>query len=381
MRILILHSRYLSDWASGENSVVRDEERLLIEAGHEVLSWTPHPEPTVSHARLGSRAVWSPAAVDQVHGLLRTHRPDIVHVHNLFPMLSPAVLRASRDGDTGLVVTLHNYRMLCLPATCIRDGEICELCVGHIPWRGVVHRCYRGSVLGSAALATSLTAHRAFGTFDHVSLFLPVSGFVRDKHLEAGFSRDRMWVKPNFCWPRPRRDGAGDYFLYAGRLAPEKDVRILLEAWRGMAGYRLIVVGDGPEMEASRSIAPPGVEFRGTVEPEEVSELLTGARALVVPTRCNEGGPRSVIEAYSAGVPVIATKLGGITEMIEHGVSGMLVPPRRADAWVEALDALLDDSTALRLGDGAFDLWRREYGPDTGLERLERAYRAADPSA
>ena len=204
-------------------------------------------------------------------------------------------------------MTLHNYRMLCLPATCIRDGEICELCVGHVPWRGVVHRCYRGSVLGSAALATSLTAHRAVGSFDHVSLFLPVSGFVRDKHLEAGFSRDRMWVKPNFCWPRPRRDGAGDYFLYAGRLAPEKDVRILLEAWRAMAGYRLIVVGDGPEMEASRSIAPPGVEFRGTVEPEEVSELLTGARALVVPTRCNEGGPRSVIEAYSAGVPVIAT--------------------------------------------------------------------------
>ncbi len=244
--------------------------------------------------------------------------------------------------------------MLCLPATCIRDGEICELCIGRVPWRGVVYRCYRGSALGSASLATSLTMHRAIGSSDHVSLFLPVSDFVRDKHLEAGFSPDRMMVKPNFCWPRPRRDGAGDYFLYAGRLAPEKDVRILLEAWRAMAGQRLIVVGDGPEMEASRSMAPPGVEFRGTVEPEEVSELLRRARALLVPTRCNEGGPRSVIEAYSAGCPCHRNRLGGITEMIEHGVTGMLVPPRRADAWVEALEALLDDSVSLRLGEGSF---------------------------
>ena len=380
MRILVVHSRYLSGWASGENSVVRDEERLLKEAGHEVVSWTPSPDPALSRAHLGSRAIWSPAAVAEVRGLIRSHRPDIVHAHNLFPMLSPAVLRASRGSAAKVVVTLHNYRMLCLPATCIRDGEICELCIGRVPWRGVVYRCYRGSALGSASLATSLTIHRVIGSSDHVSLFLPVSDFVRDKHLEAGFSPDRMMVKQNFCWPRSRRDGAGDYFLYAGRLAPEKDVRILLEAWRAMAGQRLVVVGDGPEMTASRSMASPGVEFRGTVEPEEVSELLLKARALLVPTRCNEGGPRSVIEAYSAGVPVIATGLGGITEMIEHGVTGMLVPPRRADAWVEALEALLDDSVSLRLGEAAFDLWRREYGPDRGLERLERAYRVARSS-
>jgi glycosyltransferase involved in cell wall biosynthesis len=376
MRILILHSRYLSGWASGENSVVRDEERLLTEAGHEVVTWTPAPGPELSHTRLGSRTIWSRAALSHVRRLIERHRPQIVHCHNLFPMLSPAVLRVARERDCRVVVTLHNYRMFCLPATCIRDGEICELCLGRVPWRGVVYRCYRGSLPGSAALAASLTMHRAIGSFDQVSVFLPVSRFVLDKHVQAGFAADRMHMKPNFCWPGPRRSGAGEYFLYAGRLAPEKDVRTLLEAWRSIRAP-LILAGDGPDRQALRAVAPAEVEFRGTLPPAEITELLKGARALVVPTRCNEGGPRSVIEAYAAGVPVIATGLGALPEMIEHGVSGMLVPPGRTDAWVEAVETLMDAGAAERLGEGALNRWARLHSPDKGLVELERAYRAA----
>jgi glycosyltransferase involved in cell wall biosynthesis len=374
LRILILHSRYLSGWASGENSVVRDEERLLREAGHDVASWTPAPE--LSRARLGSRAVWSPAALRHVRGLIERHRPQILHCHNLYPMLSPAVFRVARERDTRVVVTLHNYRMFCLPATCVRDGEICELCLGRVPWRGVVYRCYRGSMAGSTAMAASLSLNRAIGSFDAVTMFLPVSRFVRDKHVQAGLTSARMVVKPNFCWPQPRRSGAGEYFLYVGRLAPEKDVRTLLEAWRSIRAP-LILAGDGPDRKALEALAPEGVEFRGTVSPEEVTLLLKGARALLFPTRCNEGGPRSVIEAYAAGVPVIATSLGALPEMVEHGTSGLLVPPGGTDAWVEAAEALMDPITAVRLGEGAFDRWARLHSPDRGLEELKRAYRAA----
>ena len=376
MRILILHSRYLSGWASGENSVVRDEERLLTEAGHDVVSWTPSPGPEISPERLGLKAMWSSAAVKQVGRLIERHRPQIVHCHNLYPMLSPAVLRAATRNDSKVVVTLHNYRMFCLPATCLRGGDICELCLGRVPWRGVVYRCYRGSLPGSTALGAALTLHRAIGSFDHVSLFLPVSHFVLDKHVQAGFAQDRMHMKPNFCWPRPRRSGAGEYFLYAGRLAPEKDVQTLLQAWSSIHAP-LIVAGDGPDRKALEALAPASVDFRGTVSPEEVTKLLRGARALLLPTKCNEGGPRTVIEAYAAGVPVIATSLGAIPEMIEHGVSGMLVPPTQPGAWVEAATALMDYATAVRLGEGAFDRWARLHSPDSGLEELERAYRAA----
>jgi glycosyltransferase involved in cell wall biosynthesis len=376
MRILILHSRYLSGWASGENSVVRDEERLLTEAGHEVVSWTPSPGAEFSPERLGLKAMWSSAAVKHVGRLIERHRPQIVHCHNLYPMLSPAVLRAARKSDSKVVVTLHNYRMFCLPATCLRDGEICELCLGRVPWRGVVYRCYRGSLPGSTALAASLTLHRTIGSFDHVSLFLPVSHFVLDKHVQAGFAQDRMHLKPNFCWPRPRRSDAGEYFLYAGRLAPEKDLRTLLEAWRSV-GAPLILAGDGPDRPELEAIAPSGVEFRGTVAPDDVTQLLTRARGLVVSTRCNEGGPRSVIEAFAAGVPVIATSLGALPEMVEHEVSGMLVPPGRPKAWVEAAQALMDPVTADRLGQSAFDRWSRVHSPEVGLVNLEHAYRVA----
>jgi glycosyltransferase involved in cell wall biosynthesis len=376
MRILILHSRYLSGWASGENSVVRDEERLLTEAGHQVVAWTPAPDRELSHVRLGSRTIWSSDAHRHVRALIEQHRPDIVHCHNLYPMLSPAVLRAVRDRNPRIVVTLHNYRMSCLPATFTRDGAICELCLGRVPWRGVTYRCYRGSLPGSAALAASLSLHRAIGSFDHVSLFLPVSDFLRDKHIQAGIAPNRMLTKPNFCWPRPRRPGSGEYFLYAGRLAPEKDVSTLLEAWRSVRAP-LILAGDGPERYRLEAIAPPGVEFRGTVTPDEVTEILNGARALMLPTRCNEGGPRAVIEAYAAGVPVIATALGALPEMIEQDVTGLLVPESNAQAWAEAVGALGEDRTASRLGQGALERWTRLHSPEKGLVELERAYSMA----
>jgi glycosyltransferase involved in cell wall biosynthesis len=291
-------------------------------------------------------------------------------------MLSPAVLRAARDGDSRVVITLHNYRMFCLPATCFRDGEICELCLGKVPWRGIVYRCYRGSLPGSAALAASLTLHKAIGSFDQVSQFLPVSRFVFDKHVQAGLASDKMFIKPNFCWPQSRRAGAGEYFLYVGRLSREKDVRTLLEAWRSIRAP-LILAGDGPDRHALQAVAPAEVVFRGKVDPNEVTQLLTGARALIVPSRWYEGAPRSVIEAYAAGVPVIATRFGALPEIVEHGVSGLLVPPGGTDGWVEAVETLMDATTAARLGEGAFDRWARLHSPDSGLEGLERAYRTA----
>ena len=376
MRILIAHSRYLSGWTSGENSVVRDEERLLTEAGHDVTTWTPAPEPEGSRARLGASAIWSRSAAAKVRDLINDHEPEIVHLHNLFPMLSPAVLRAATDAGSKVVMTLHNYRLSCLPATFMRDGEVCELCLGRLPWRGVMYRCYRESLPGSAALAGSLGLHRAIRSFERVSLFLPVSHFLKEKHIEAGLPPDRMYVKPNFCWPKPRRTGLGEYFLYAGRLSPEKDVATLLDGWRAIQ-EPLIVVGDGPERQKLEQSAPRNVELRGSVPPEEVTRLLGAARALVFPSRWYEGAPRAIIEAYAAGVPVIGTAIGGIEELIDHGVSGLLVPPKNSAAWFDAVDQIMSPVTAVRLATGALDLWSKRYSPSKGLVDLESAYRLA----
>jgi glycosyltransferase involved in cell wall biosynthesis len=377
VRILILHSRYLSGPASGENSVVDDETRLLQRNGHTVTSWTPEPETgtTLKTMATAGRAVWAFSSAEKVRRLIRSHQPDVVHVHNLFPTLSPAVLRTAAE-YVPVVATLHNYRLMCLPSTFIRDGRTCEDCLGRVPWPGVVHRCYRGSVAGSVVLGTSVTLHRIAGSYDRVALFLAVSTFLRGKHLEAGLSPERLLVKSNFSWPVPRREGPGEVFLYLGRLSPEKGVETILRAWRPGLGT-LVVAGTGPEDSRLRAMAPPGVVFLGAVDGSAVPGLLQRARTLLLPSNWYEGQPRVVLEAYAAGVPVLASDVGGLPELVEDGRSGFLLPPTDPEAWTAAMQKLLSDPEAVRLGQRGWQLWRERFSPERGLEGLEQAYQRA----
>jgi glycosyltransferase involved in cell wall biosynthesis len=285
------------------------------------------------------------------------------------------VLSAVAREGVPVVMRLPNYRLLCLPGTLRRDGHDCEECVGKLPWRGIVHRCYRDSMLGSGALAASLSLHRALGTFDSVSLYLAVSAFVRDKYVEAGFPLDRLRLRPHFVWPGTRREGPGDYFLYLGRLSAEKGVGELLEAWRGVRA-RLVVAGDGPLADELRRDAPSGVEFRGRVEPSDVPGLLQHARALLVPSTWPEPAGRVVIEAYAAGVPVVANAVGGLPEVVEDGISGLLVSGEAA-AWAEAAERLSDDAVSEQMGEAAWRVWESRFTPERGIEDLLATYEAA----
>jgi glycosyltransferase involved in cell wall biosynthesis len=378
VRILILHSRYLSAEVSGENRVVDDETQLLRDAGHDVQVWSPSPSELrgVGLVRTGARAIWWHQAAREVRDRVRRWRFDVVHCHNLFPMFSPAVIASAREAGATVLVTLHNHRLICLPASLRRNGRDCEDCVGKIPWRGVVHRCYRDSTLGSGVLAGALTFHRAAGTFDDVDLYLAVSDFVREKHLRAGFAPGRMRVKPNFAPPALRREGAGDSFLYVGWLSPGKGPDRLVREWPASAG-KLVVVGDGPQAAELRQAASPQVEFAGAVGPAEVGSYLRRARALLVPSRVPDSAPRVVLEAYAAGVPVVASDVGGLPELVEHDATGFLVGPGRPLGWSEAIERLLDDGESERLGAGAHDLWAARFTPEHAVEGLLDAYRSA----
>lgn len=375
MRVLVLHSRYLSGPVSGENRVVDDETALLREHGHEVVAWTPSPEELRGSAHAGVRTIWSPDAMRHVGSLVRDHRPDVVHVHNLYPSLSPAALRAIPDG-TAVVMTLHNYRYACLPGTFVLDGAICEDCLGRVPWRGVTRACFRDSRIASAALATSIVLHRGVGSFGRIDRFLAVSDFMRRKHIEAGIAPDRIAVQRNFASAEERRAGAGEYFLYVGRLAPEKGLRFLLRVWERVE-HPLLIVGEGPELDHLKEVAPPHVSFGGSVPGEAVPDLLRQAKALVVPSQWYEGTPRSVIEAYAVGVPVLSSNIGSLSEAVEDGVSGLLLPHDDAAAWARGVTELLDDRRNLELGAGAYASWEQSYRPDEAVRRLEAAYTAA----
>ena len=374
MRILIAHSRLLV--MSGDNRVVQDEAELLRQAGHDARTWTPSAEGAhgAELAAVAARAVWSRHAAREVRRRIRDQGTQVVHVHNLYPNLSPTVIRAAAAEGVPLVMTLHNYRLAsCLPASLLRDGRVCEDCLGRVPWRGVVHRCYRESVLGSAVMATSLTLHRAVRSYGGVARFLAVSSFVKAKHVEAGLPAERITVKPNFAWDAEPRNAFGDSFVYVGRLHAEKGVDTLTQAWRTAPGT-LVVAGEGPEAGRLRSRAPQTVEFTGYVPAPDVDRLLRGARAALVPSRWYEAAPRVILEAFARGVPVVASDIGALPELVKDGVNGLLVPADDPLAWAEAARRLQDDDLVRRLGEGARRTWAERFSPERGLEELESAY-------
>jgi glycosyltransferase involved in cell wall biosynthesis len=378
MRILVCHSRYRSGPASGENRVVDDEVELLNRGGHEVMPYVPTPEVTgkVDLLRTGAATVWSIRATRHLGRLMQKYRPDVVHFHNLFPLLSPASLRIASSRRSAVVMTLHNYRLMCLPGTLLRNGAICEACLGTIPVRGILYKCYQESALASGALAVSITAHRAIGSFDHVDRYLAISKFVRQKHIEAGIPSEKIRVKRHFAWPSERRRGPGSYFLFLGRLSEEKGVHTLLRAWPRNGG-RLVVAGSGPEETRLRALASPSVDFLGTVSPEEAARLVVGARCLVVPSIWYEGAGRVVLEAYAAAVPVIASDMGGLSEVVSHNRSGLLFPASDETALRGAIERLLDPRESERLGEGALKMWKDRYRPEQALRELEKSYLSA----
>ena len=371
MRIAIVHSRYRTGPASGENRVVSDEQELLRSAGHEVISWEPTLAKGASGIGTAIRTVWNAKAAARVRDSLNAANVDVLHVHNLFPNLSPSILRVALAARVPVVMTLHNFRLSCLAATLLRDDMPCTVCVGKVPWRGVKHRCYRSSFGASAALAGSLTLHRSLGSFNGIVLFDAVSGFVADTLVQGGLDASRVRIRRHFAWPVPRRQGPGSYFLVLGRLSSEKGFDVVVRGWNQRE--RLLVAGDGPEKDRLMSLASPGVQFLGRVDPDSVPALLARCRALLMPSRAETAG-RAAIEAMAAGVPVIGHRIGGLPEHVAHGESGLLVESRTPGEWASALHRIQDDALSIKLGNGAFSRWQTEFSPEVALPRLEALY-------
>jgi glycosyltransferase involved in cell wall biosynthesis len=305
----------------------------------------------------------------------------VAHVHNTWFALTPSVVAALDGMGVPVVVTLHNYRLLCANASLFRDGHPCQDCVGAHPWHGAQHRCYRGSAVSSAAVAATISLNRALGTWDrHVRLFLALNDFARDRFVAGGLPADRVRVKPNSVADPGRRAGppsASRTVLFAGRLVPEKGAGVLLEAWRRLtpSGLELVVAGDGP-MRAELERRPlPSVRLLGQLEPAAVRDWMLRSRALVFPTWLYEGQPMSVLEAFAAGLGVLASRLGGNAELVGGLGDGWLTPAQDPDALAARLAALADDDLVDRAGAAARRLYEERFAERHNLRALEAAYR------
>jgi glycosyltransferase involved in cell wall biosynthesis len=333
MKIILCHNYYQQP--GGEDESFAAEARLLEAHGHEVHRCTLHNDAIETMGRLGlaRRTFWNAQAYTMVRALARRERPAVVHCTNTFPLLSPAVYYAARAEGVPVVQSLRNYRLLCPGGLFLRDGRVCEDCLGKaVCWPGVRHACYRGSRAASAVVAGMLAGHRLLGTWAHaVDLYFTPSAFARQKFIEAGFAADRIAVKPNFIDPDPGPGtGAGGYAVFVGRLSEEKGLDVLLGAWARLAeALPLKVVGDGPLAAQVQAAAARDarIEWLGRLPPAEVLEIVGDASMLVMPSTWYETFGRTIMEAFARGTPALASRLGAMAELIDDGRTGYLFNP------------------------------------------------------
>lgn len=365
MKFLFIHNYYLH--RAGEDASVCQERDLLASEGHRVVEYSRrsdeiHLNGIASRLRLGATSLWSRDTFRELTALIGRERPDVAHIHNTVPLISPSAYYACAEAGVPIVQTLHNYRLLCPAGSLLRNGQVCEECVDHSLFRSVRHACYRGSAAASATVALMLAIQRSVGTWRQtVNCYIARTEFARSKFIESGLPGQKIVVKPCFVDPDPgERHGNGETALFIGRLSPEKGLRTLLKAWTRLDGsIPLKIIGDGPlRIELESEIKKNGIQnvkMLGQVPESEKLGELKRARFLILPSEWYEGLPLTLVEAFACGVPTVVSRLGSMIEIVQDGRTGLHFSPGDSDdlaraaewAWRNA-DAMVEMGAASR---------------------------------
>lgn len=384
MRILCTHNIYKH--RGGEDSVFDTEISLLRDHGHTVDVYYRNNNElgNISSFMLAHQALWSARTVHELTEIISSFRPNVIHAHNTFPLISPSLYWAAARVRVPVVQTLHNFRLMCLNAMFLRDEKTCEDCMGQLPWLGVIRACYRGSHSASALLAAMLVLHRCIGTYHHkVTRYIALNEFCRNKFITGGLPAERIVIKPNFVdWDEPTPPPACSQnesrrnFLFVGRMSAEKGVATLAMAIQQCPETRLRVAGNGPDKDVFIGIA--GVTRLGTLPRDEVLREMASAMALVVPSICYENFPRTIVEAFATGLPVIASRIGSLANIVRDGETGLLFTPGDAHDLAEKMIwASTHPDEMRRMGVAARQEYERLYTPERNYQMLMDIYRDA----
>ena len=377
MKILIVHNEY--QYRGGEDAVVQAEAELLRSYGHQVrfLKRT-YGEVIQRGVTAAIDAVWSRETTRDVATLKTSWRPDVIHAHNTFPLISPSLFWAADEASIPIIQTLHNFRLICPQAMFLRNGRICEECSGHIPWRAALYRCYRGSATQSGVLASALTIHRALGTYkSKVTRYIALNDFCRRKFVDGGLPADAVRIKPNFvATPQmttsmERRGG-----LFVARLSPEKGLEVLARAAAKFEANPVAVVGAGPLEYFTTSTF--GSNYLGPKTTQDVLRLMQRSSYLVVPSLWYENFPRTIVEAFSCGLPVIASRLGALPEIVKDGRTGLLFEPGSSEDLASKIGWAEQNPGRVRaMGEAAMEEYLAKYTPAKNYEILSDIYAEA----
>jgi glycosyltransferase involved in cell wall biosynthesis len=376
-RVLVVHNFY--KYRGGEDSVVESEINLLRSHGHPVEVYFRRNDDIDEMAPLllARQTLWSSRTTHDLAQLIGNFRPDVIHSHNTFPLVSPSLYWTAERFGVPVVQTLHNFRLMCVNALFLREGNVCEKCMGRFPWPGIVHACYRGSRPASVAVAGMLALHRAIGTFrDRVTRYIALNEFSRKKFIEGGLPEDRIVVKPNFVdLPHPSdEDRSG--ILFVGRLSTEKGVAVLAHAAALQSAVQIRVAGVGPDAALLKGIR--GVTQLGHVTSEIVREEMNKSVALTVPSICYENFPRTIVEAFACALPVIASRIGGLPDIVEEGKTGLLFEPGNSEDLANKMRwAVTHPQEMAAMGLEARLRYESRYTAERNYEQLLTVYRSA----
>jgi glycosyltransferase involved in cell wall biosynthesis len=343
LKILAVHNFYQQK--GGEDAIFFDETALMEGHGHTVIRHSVHNDAIRGMNKLvvARNTIYNEQSYRELRALIQQHRPDVVHFHNTFPLISPSGYDAAGDEGVAVIQNVQNYRFTCVGATLYRDDHVCEDCVGKtFGISGVAHRCYRGSLLGSLVVASLTASQRLKGTWSQkVGAFVVPNEFMRQKLTQAGLPEQKLRVKANFITPDPGAgDGSGGYAVFVGRLAREKGLLTMLDAWETLhREVPLKVVGDGPlraDVEA-RASKLKNVELMGHREPKDVLDIVGRAAALIFPSGWYEGQPKTIIESFARGTPIIGSHIGAMIELVREGQTGYSFVPGNSLMLAEAV--------------------------------------------
>jgi glycosyltransferase involved in cell wall biosynthesis len=390
VKIVLVHNHYQE---TGGEDVVFEQERELLEcAGHQVVVYCRTNLEADSYLGikrlvLVQKAIWNDQVRTEFAELLRVEKPDVVHVHNTWVMISPSIYSACMEAGVPVVQTLHNYRLLCPVGTLFRDGKICEECSEHTLWRSFRNRCYRGSRAETASVGLMLAVHRARHTWQReVSSYVALTEFARNKFVQGGLPAQKVFVKPNFVHPDPLpQSGDGTYAIFAGRLwgTPEVRVTTLLDAWtRLRSRIPLRIVGGGEQRDQLEKKAISAnldtVEFTGLLAHDQAIAAIRGARFLIFSSEWYETFGLTMIEAFACGVPVICSRLGAMREIVEDGRTGLHFTPGDVQDLADKIEWAWNHPERMKqMGEQARQEYENKYTAEKNYPQLMEIYRQA----
>jgi glycosyltransferase involved in cell wall biosynthesis len=383
MKVLQVHNEYQQ--RGGEDNVV-EFEKALLSRRHEVMQYI------VSNHSIASfwskvRLLWSThysiRSYRNFRNILVEEKPDIVHVHNFFPLLSPSVFQACKDEAIPVVMTLHNYRLIHPNGFLLKGDEIDERSVEGSAYQCVKDKVYRNSFLQTLIVAHMIEYHRKRRTWHQlVNRFIALTNFAKAKFVQGGLPADKIHVKPNFLLEADRKPikHRSNQFVFVGRLSPEKGIKTLLQAWQDVPTYELVIIGEGPlESDVRKaSLSNKKITYLGSLSHERVIEELGKSKGLVFPSEWYEGFPMVIVEALACGTPVISSNIGSQQEIITDGISGLHFEVKNAKHLAEKVNELgFNERFFEQLSSNAKVQYENLYNQERNLKLLEEIYERA----